>query len=330
MSLLLGVDGGNTKTVALVAALDGTVLGCGRGGRADIHNADSVDAALGEIASAVALALEAAGARPSDLAAAAFGLAGADWPEDFALLREGLRARVGLAEEPDVVNDAIAALRSGTDGAGVSVVCGTYGAIAARNGAGEIFHLGFWPDGTGAYALGSEALSAVWRWGLGLGPATSLAERALERWACADTIELLHAFTRRGGLPALEPSRFAGEVLDEAEAGDDVAREIVRDVAGRLGLYARVCAERTGQLGSPFALVLSGGVLRHPSALLREAILAPVPDAVSLYPELDPVAGALLVAADRAGATPDPERLRTSSRAALDAGEEPAAVGEAR
>ena len=31
-SLLLGVDGGNTKTVAVVATRDGTVLGTGRAG----------------------------------------------------------------------------------------------------------------------------------------------------------------------------------------------------------------------------------------------------------------------------------------------------------
>src|SRR5438105_4774145 len=39
MQCVLGVDGGNTKTVALVAALDGTILGAGRGGCGDIYNA---------------------------------------------------------------------------------------------------------------------------------------------------------------------------------------------------------------------------------------------------------------------------------------------------
>jgi hypothetical protein len=102
-------------------------------------------------------------------------------------------------------------------------------------------------------------------------------------------------------------------VLDEAAAGDPVAAAIV-ELAGRnLGEYARVCAEQTAQLGSPFPLVLSGGVLRHPSALLRESILGRVPDAEPVYPQVEPVAGAVLLAADRAGAQLDLDRLGATS-----------------
>src|SRR6266581_2487951 len=122
--LLLGVDGGNTKTIALVARADGTVVGVGTAGCADIHNARSPDHALDEIVKASSTALEAAEGRAGDLAATAFSLAGADWPEDFELLRRGLAERLELAAEPRVVNDAIGAIRSGTDdGVGVATVC---------------------------------------------------------------------------------------------------------------------------------------------------------------------------------------------------------------
>jgi N-acetylglucosamine kinase-like BadF-type ATPase len=144
---------------------------------------------------------------------------------------------------------------------------------------------------------------------LDIGPATSLTERALDRWGCADAEQLLHAFTRIGGLPPSEPARFADAVLDEADAGDAVAREIVERVVGRIGDYARVCADRTGQLGAPFPLVLAGGVLRHPSPLLRDAVVRRVPDGQLVEPGLDPVVGAVLIAADRAGASPDRDRL---------------------
>ena len=59
--LLLGADGGNTKTIALVADRDGTILGAGRAGTSDLYNAVSVGAAIGAIGAAVAAALEAAG-----------------------------------------------------------------------------------------------------------------------------------------------------------------------------------------------------------------------------------------------------------------------------
>lgn len=310
-SLLLGVDGGNTKTVALVVAPDGTVVGSGWGGCGDIHNS-APEPALVEIVRATTAALDVAGASPADLSAVAFSLAGADWPEDFDLLRGELVRRLELHEPPEIVNDAVGGLRCGSeDMVGVSVVVGTYAAVAARSALGDLFHLGFWPDSTGAFALGSKALAAVWRHMIGLGPETALLDRALTRWECADAEELLHAFTRIGGLEESEPGRFADAVLDEAEAGDPVARDIVKDVAGVMGDYAHVCASRTGQLGTPFTLVLNGGVLRHPSTLLRDTILERVPDGRPVYPDLDPVAGAVLIAADRAGVRPDVERLQS-------------------
>jgi N-acetylglucosamine kinase-like BadF-type ATPase len=73
--LLLGVDGGNTKTVALVARLDGTIVGAGRAGCADIYGAESPEAAVAEIVSAVEGALAESGEDVEELQAAAFSLA---------------------------------------------------------------------------------------------------------------------------------------------------------------------------------------------------------------------------------------------------------------
>jgi N-acetylglucosamine kinase-like BadF-type ATPase len=198
------------------------------------------------------------------------------------------------------------------DGVGAAAICGTWGAAGARNARGEVFHLGFWPDGTGAAVLGPQGLASVWREGLGLGPPTSLTARALARWQCADWRDLLHELTRRGGVPRSERNLFADAVLDEADAGDAVAGGIVQTVGARLGDYARICAERVG-LSLPFLLVLGGGVLRHPSRLLRESILASVPGAGPVYPAVEPVVGALLLAADRVGTRPSLEVLQAGS-----------------
>jgi len=308
--LVLGVDGGNTKTIAVVVTGEGAVLGTGRAGCGDIHNARGPDAAVAEITAAVGAALAEAGPGAGDVAAAAFSLAGADWPEDFDYLRRELRDRLELSEGPEIVNDAVGGLRSGTDDmVGVSVVIGTYSALAGRNAAGELFHFGFWPDSTGAHGLGSHALAAIWRHMLGLGPETTLLGRGLDRWDCESAEDLLHALTRIGGPDESEAGRFADAVLDEAEAGDEVALQIVETVAGRMGDYARVCAARTGQDGAPFPLVLCGSVLRHPSPLLRSVLVSRVPDGEPVYPDVEPVAGAVLLAADRVGARPELAQL---------------------
>ena len=70
----LGVDAGNSKTVALVASADGRVAGWGRGGGGDIYVSEAVAAVVG----AVEGALAAAGIVPDDLGAACFSLVGAD------------------------------------------------------------------------------------------------------------------------------------------------------------------------------------------------------------------------------------------------------------
>ena len=312
--LLLGADGGNTKTIALVAARDGTILGAGRSGNSDLYNAPSVDAALASIAAAAAEALATAGAAAADVEASCFSLAGADWAEDFELLRIELPARIGLSSEPLVVNDAVGAIRAGTpDGIGTAVVCGTYGVSSGRNAAGEVFHLGFWPDSCGARPLAREALSAVWRADLGYGPATSLTRRALGAFGVPDPVALLHELTRRGG-PGFEAAdRLAPAVLDEADAGDEVAAAIVANQGRILGDQTQACAERVGLAGGEFPVVLAGGVFRHPSRLLAEKLMQRMPGGRAVRTAHEPAVGALLFAFDRAGVKADEARLEATA-----------------
>ena len=312
--LLLGADGGNTKTVAVVAGRDGSILGAGRSGNSDLYNAPSTDAALASITAAAAQALAAAGATAADVGAACFSLAGADWAEDFELLRRELPARIGLRSEPLVVNDAVGAIRAGTpDGVGTAVVCGTYGVSSGRNAAGDVFHLGFWPDSCGARPLAREALSAVWRAELGYGPPTSLTGRALDTYAVPDPIALLHELTRRGGPGPEAVDRLAPAVLDEADAGDAVAAAIVAGQGRILGEQTQACADRVGLAGGEFPVVLAGGVFRHASRLLAETLMRRIPGGRAVPAAHEPAVGALLFAFDRAGITADEARLHATA-----------------
>jgi N-acetylglucosamine kinase-like BadF-type ATPase len=301
-SLYLGVDGGNTKTIALVADDSGTIRGAGRSGCGDIYGAARVDEALGAIETAARQALEQAGAQPRELSAAVFSLAGADWPEDYALYLDELTRRLGLPPRTSIVNDAIGALRAGTeDGLGVSIVCGTFGAVGARSASGATWHASFWLERAGARELGQRALRAVFRAHLGLGTATSLTAPVLELYGERDPETLLHRLTRRREDEEARPEVgwAAGLVLDHAEAGDPAAREIVDSEAARLSDVALVAASKVG-LDPSYPVVLAGGVFRHPSALLRDAIgrriRVAAPEARIVTATFPPAAGALLLA----------------------------------
>jgi N-acetylglucosamine kinase-like BadF-type ATPase len=300
MRFVLGVDGGNTKTIALLAREDGSVVGKGRAGCADPHAAPGSAAAVAEIAGAVGEALASAGMTAAGVSSAAFSLAGADWDEDFVFLRESIAARVGISS-PHVVNDSIGLLRCGSpQTVGVAVAVGTGGAIGGRGPTGTVFHLGFWPEPTGGAALARAALRAVYRADLGLAPETSLTSRLCETFGVGSASELLYVLNRREASLPIEGKRLPAILLDEAEAGDAVSLEIVRENAQSLGRAARITADKVGLRPSD-PLVLGGGVLAHPSTLIEEEIAAVGGFEVVVRPRVEPALGAVLIAFDGLG-----------------------------
>jgi N-acetylglucosamine kinase-like BadF-type ATPase len=321
MTYVLGVDGGNTKTIALVARLDGTITGVGRGRCGDIYSKNyGPVGAVREIALAVHEALSAAGAQPEEVSVGAFSMAGADWPEDFALLEREI-GRLGFGRRTVVVNDALGALRAGSpDGTGVSVVCGTGCAIGARAADGRAWHTSFWQEPGGAEQLAGKALRAVYRAELGIDPPTTLSARVLEFFGLPDVESVLHHMTARGGEPREDIGQLARVLLGEADTGDPAARRIVRQHGAALGDYALVAARQLGIEQMPFALVLAGGVLRHTTPLLREALVervrASAPGAQPLISRFEPAAGALFLALEAAGVAID-EPLRARLGATL-------------
>ncbi len=304
--LLLGVDGGNTKTVALVARSDGTVVGTGRKTACSDPYAVGMAAALEVIVSTAGAALAEAGVgvgAGSRVRAAGFSLAGADWPEDKVELGAALAAHW---PEPCIVNDAIGALRAGIPvGPGVAVTVGTGAATGARGHDGSTWHTSFWQEPQGARELGVKALQAVSRAALGLEPPTLLTDRVLERLGEGTVEAALRRASTRGPDRLREPAILARVLLDAAEAGDATAIQIVTAHGQALGHYALAAARRVGIDDGPFDLALMGGVLRHPGALFRnaivEAVVAGAPQVRVVHPVLEPAAGALLLAFDAAG-----------------------------
>jgi N-acetylglucosamine kinase-like BadF-type ATPase len=309
MKFVLGVDGGNTKTLALIAREDGVIVGGGRAGCSDIYGAASPEAAIAEIEQAVDAALREAGVQSQNLQTGIFSLAGADWPEDFQLLEEAMRIR-GYGRNLQIVNDAMGALRAGApDGTGVALACGTGAAVGARGNDGRIWHSSFWQQTQGADELSLKALQAVYRTELGIDPPTSLTGRILAAFQVDSIEDVLHLLTRRGAQRPAMRRQLVRPLFDAADAGDAMARQIMSSHGQALGDYVIVAARKVGLLEVPFTLVLTGGVFRHPSPFLRDTLVGHVresaPGVCAIQSRFEPAAGAVLLALDLMSAPTD-------------------------
>lgn len=300
--LVLGVDAGNSKTLAAVADLRGQIVGVGRSGIGDIYGAGGEDGAVTQVLAAVDAALAAAGCSRSALRHSALCLAGIDWPADVTFWEESLDL-VAWPGTRSIRNDAFALLRAGaSEGVGVALSAGTGSAVGARGPAGAEWSGSWWiTHPMGGSALGESALDAICRAELGLAPPTALADAVCHQARVASATELIEQAT---GRPPWSQARVAGlarVVLACAASGDAVAAEIVRAQGEAYGLYAAVAVRKVGlDAGGPLRVTLGGSVHASELPALREAteagVRAQLPGAHIAVTSRHPVLGAVLQA----------------------------------
>lgn len=275
--LYLGVDAGNSKTVAVLADRSGRVVGYGRAGCGDIYGTVTEDAAVAEVMAAVRAAVAMASSSVETtsidvIAHAAFCLAGIDWTADELYWREQLARWMPGLRDYSLRNDGFALLRAGEPtGVGVAVSAGTGAAIVGRGPLGKEWSASMWiVDALGGAALGEQAYTAVVRAELGLAPPTELRDVVLTGHGFSEVDDLLEAFTRRA---AERPrhARLARGVLDAASAGDAVATGIVDTQASTFARYTEVVAKKVGLVAPELTVVLGGSVMTSVNAALRDA-----------------------------------------------------------
>lgn len=301
---LLGIDGGGTSTTAwLAAATDPTrILGRGSAGPSNIRAVGN-ESGLKNLDRAIQAAFEDAGLPRSPVAAACFGLAGADRETDRRVIEEWA-SRIRLAQQVRVVNDALPILYAADPaGCGVALIVGTGSLALGRNPDGRTFRAGGWghllgDEGSG-YTLALAGLRAAARSADGRLPPTSLLPRFLQALDRTDPTGLVTAIYH----PDMDRTRiasFARVVFEAAEAGDSLAFRIINEAALEL---VEMIAAVVRQLDFPvedFPLALTGGVILN-QPLLREASQGLLLRRSLPFREVrnipHPVAGALVLAA---------------------------------
>jgi len=309
-AFFLGVDGGTTKTLALVADGNGNILGASRQPGSNWTGED-VEIPMAIVIEAALQAQQQAGISPSQVQIAMFTLAGADWVEDH-LRRQAALEKANLAQKVIVKNDSFGGLRAGTSKPyGIVIAAGTGVNAAAIAPDGREWAFGYYETYGGAGSMAEEAFVAVLRAEDGRGQPTLLTSLVLDRLGFSSVEAMLRASVAR----KIEPGRFytlCPLVFKAALCGDEVACEIVVKQGLALAEYANALIRRFDMQALEFDVVLAGSVFKGEGPLLidtlTQAIHRQAPRARITLQRFEPVVGSLLLAYDAAG-IPETEML---------------------
>lgn len=268
MQLVLGVDGGGTKTAAWLATAGPTesqdILGKGTAGPGN-PRAVGFETAQQNILAAIAAAFADAKLPHQPAAAACFGLAGAGRPEEQQQIETWAKDR-RFAQRIQVVGDAELVLAAAApDNVGIALISGTGSLAWGRNAKGETARAGGWgyligDEGSG-YAIAVAALRAAMQAADGWGPKSALLEEFQRHFAISrpeQVVERIYdpSMTRR------QIAELAASVFAIAEY-DRVARQLIDRAAADLAAMVNKLAARLSFSRNDYRLALAGGVLIH-------------------------------------------------------------------
>ncbi|MHB8108112.1 MAG: N-acetylglucosamine kinase [Candidatus Cryosericum sp.] len=310
----LGVDGGTTRTKAVICDEDGHVLGSGEGAASN-YQIVGLNAAMTGVDDAVRASLAAAGLSLSQVTQAVFGLSGMDLPMNREELEAGLtRTFPGLSLR--LVNDTWIMLKAGSDkGWGIAIVCGG-GANACASG-----HDGSWVTlrglgyDSGLRGGGLDILRDVLHVAFlshdGTGPKSTLEQVVLEVTGAPDyeTLQLLflEAMQDMAGHGDLLQRSLAviPRVFEGATADDEPCKNILRLQAESLAEGITGLIHKMGFEQEPVDVVLGGSVFKGTNPLLIDRLTLIVHESAPLAhlatPHLDPVLGACVMALETRG-----------------------------
>ena len=302
--IVIGVDGGGSKTRVIVGTAEGEVLATVDGPKSAIIPGKAAESA--NVIAELVIKGVAEIAQPGVVVPRVLycGVAGTGREEERRALQAALDAK-DLAEEVVVDSDGLIAFYDAfEDRAGILLVVGTGSIAYGRSPAGEIVRCGGWgptfgDEGSGGW-IGKRALSIVAASSDGREPPTALLFPILGATQCEDVQDLIP------WAAAADARAFASlvpVVFSTAAAGDQRANALITLAAEELVLHIRALARQlfTDERAA-VGVAFSGGLMERGSPLrkrLEQRLKSAVPGAQIRSEEVLPARGALRAAARR-------------------------------
>ncbi|HEX8458898.1 MAG TPA: BadF/BadG/BcrA/BcrD ATPase family protein [Pyrinomonadaceae bacterium] len=302
--LVLGVDGGGTKTQAIITDEEGQTLGTGLAGPSNPLRV-GVSTAAAAVREAVDRACAGADVRRTDIASAQVGLAGVRRADLKDVMADALRRMLGIGALA-VVTDADIALYGATNGKpGLVLIAGTGSICCGKNGRRRHVCAGGWgplagDEGSGFW-IARRALQAVAQATDGRGETTELDDAARLYFNVASPEDLSLAIYA----PSMTNERIAGfarHVIEAAVGRDPVAASIIADAGRELASTAATVIRKLRMERDEFQVAYVGGVFSAGElvlAPLRAGIKRLAPKAFLAPPQLSPADAAAAMAREK-------------------------------
>jgi glucosamine kinase len=299
--IVVGVDGGGTKTHVIVVAGDGSVLSEITGGPSSLTKVGTVQAAktIVDLIQEVCERTECSADRIQTVVAGLAGAGRGDARASFLdeVNRYATKRKFAL-RSVTVETDAYVALEAAfAGGPGIVVIAGTGSIALYRTEANLILRAGGWGnvigDEGGGYAIARDALTAVVRQHDGRGEKTILTQKALASFN-APTVEDLIARIHDNHI---DLSAFAPRVIEAIAERDRTAYTILTSNANALAELVRVLTMKA-RPSRKLPVALMGGLLESDNAyakLVREKILGTLPHVVVQKPKFPAAFGAAII-----------------------------------
>jgi glucosamine kinase len=303
-TLIVGVDGGGTKTKVIVADEQGHELASATGPGSAVRPGEAANSAdiIAQTVRDALIACDREGDTPRVLCA---GLAGAGREAERLAVREAL-ARLEVADHIIVEPDAAVALEDAFgDGAGILLVSGTGSSCFGRSPTGAFARCGGWgpnigDEGSGAW-IGRKALSVVTASVDGREPETPMLGALLTALELEDSDGLI-GWAAHATPAAL--ARLASTVITVAATGDQRANSVLTMAAEELVTHVRALARQLfSDERAAIPVALAGGLMERGSylrKLVEHRLKSAVPGATIRAEPVIPARGALRVALHKA------------------------------
>ena len=282
--LMIGIDGGGTKTELVLFSKHGEVLN-----KVRCAQTNPIDIGMERCCQILDEGIQRLLCDTVNVQGIFAGIAGTSVDDNAKRIADHLKKKFNISRvwvDSDAVN-VIASRISGTDG--MALICGTGSVLFAREN-GQVHRVGGWgylfDESGSAYDIGKDAIRAALAQLDGMGERTMLVDM-LRTELQSELWDSLNKLYSKGKLYI---ASLAPLVFEAAVQGDQVASEIIQKNVSHLALLINT-AQKLYQCGNE--IVACGGIFDH-----RRDVLIPMleqlvsADIKFIIPELPPVYGA--------------------------------------